>query len=95
MEISKQKPFALLEFGVTDHHPLGSKSAWLTGAFEYILNKDAELQFQAISPWHENWEEDNNLWATLRLDSSPSTLATFKKFIANERFIGADRETAN
>ncbi len=86
----KTKPLVLLEFGVTDHHPLGRKDKWLAGAFEYILNPSSPLQFKAISPWHENWEEDDDLWATIRLDSSPRALATFKKYIANERFVGAD-----
>ncbi len=92
LEISDKKPIALLEFGVTDHHPLGRKNRWLAGAFQYILNPQSPLQFKAISPWHENWEEDDNLWATLRLDSSPATLAVFKKYIANSRFIGAEEK---
>ncbi len=92
LEISDKKPIALLEFGVTDHHPLGRKNRWLVGAFQYILNPKSPLQFEAISPWHENWEEDDNLWATLRLDSSPAALATFRKYIANPRFIGAEGE---
>jgi hypothetical protein len=95
LEVAKKKPLALLEFGVTDHHPLGKKSSWLAGAFEYILNKDSLIQFKAISPWHENWEEEDNLWATLRLDSSAGALATFKKFIADERFVGSSYETTN
>ena len=87
-EIAQRKPLALLEFGVTDHHPLGKKSDWLAGAFRYILNENSPLQFRAISYWHENWEEDDDLWATLRLDSSPAALAVFRKHIANERFLG-------
>ncbi len=87
LEISQKKPIALLEFGVTDHHPLGKKSQWLKGAFAYILNQDSLLQFKAISYWHENWEEDDDLWATLRLDSSSTSLNTFKNLISNEKFI--------
>jgi len=95
LEITKGKPRALLEFGVTDHHPLGKKSTWLAGAFKYILDKNSPVQFQAISLWHENWEEEDDLWATLRLDSSAGALATFKKFIADERFVGGYRESTN
>jgi len=95
LEITNNKPIALLEFGVTDHHPQGRKAAWLAGAFKYILDKNSPLQFKAISPWHENWEEDDDLWATLRLDSSASALATFKKNIANERFVGGENTKEN
>lgn len=90
LAVPTTKPRALLEFGVTDHHPLGRKSTWLAGAFKYILDKNSPVQFKAISPWHENWEEDDDLWATIRLDSSPGATAVFKKQIANPRFIGAE-----
>ncbi len=81
LEISNTKPLALLEFGVTDHHPLGNKKAWISDAFNTILNRESPLQFKAISWWHENWEEDDDLWATLRIDSSPESRAIFSKYI--------------
>jgi hypothetical protein len=80
MEISNSKPLALLEFGVTDYHPLGDKKSWIVDAFNTILNKNNLLQFKAISWWHENWEEEDNLWATLRIDSSLESRAIFLKY---------------
>lgn len=85
--ISSAKPIALLEFGVTDHHPLGSKPAWLTDAFATIQH-NPYLFFNAISYWHENWEEEDNLWATIRIDSSQETLDTFRQLSADSRFLG-------
>ena len=84
-ELNTTKPVALLEFGVTDHHPDGNKSAWLKDAFETIVN-NPYIQFSAISPWHENWENDDETMSTLRLDSSPEAQETFKNCIKNERF---------
>lgn len=81
LEISDNKPLALLEFGVTDHHPLGQKTTWIMDAMNTILDKDHSVQFSAISWWHENWEEENDVWATLRIDSSPDSRALFSKFI--------------
>ncbi len=86
LDISSNKPFAILEFGVTDNHPLGKKSEWLEDAFETILNKKY-IDFKAISYWHETWEEEDNLWATLRVDSSSESLETFKRLSSDERFI--------
>ena len=80
------KPIALLEFGVTDHHTQGNKSAWLNDAFKTIL-KNPYIKFSAISPWHENWENEDGSLTTIRLDSSAATKATAKEWIANDRFI--------
>ena len=88
LDISQNKPIALLEFGVTDNHPLGKKDAWLKDAFQTILD-NPYLDFQAISCWHENWEEEDNLYATLRIDSSAESLATFRKYAADPRFISS------
>jgi len=84
-EISTSKPIALLEFGVTDDHPLGNKSEWLEDAFETILN-GTYLNFKAISYWHETWEEDD-VFASIRVDSSEASLETFKEYAKNPRFV--------
>ena len=80
------KPIALLEFGVTDHHSEGSKSVWLDDAFKTILNNPF-IKFSAISPWHENWENEDETMTSIRLDSSAETKSTAKKWIANKRFV--------
>ena len=86
MEIGANKPVAVLEFGVTDQHPEGSKSAWLNDAFTTILG-NPYTAFGAVSPWHENWENEDGTVSMLRLDSSEETEATFKAWIGNDRFV--------
>ena len=86
LAISPNKPLALLEFGVTDHHPLGNKASWITDAFNTILNENHPVQFKAISWWHENWEEQDNVWATIRIDSSTESLSAFKNMAGHSRF---------
>ncbi len=84
-DLNSTKPVALLEFGVTDNHPDGNKSVWLNDAFATILDNDY-ITFSAISPWHENWENEDGTMTLIRLDSSATTLTTFKNNIANSRF---------
>jgi len=84
-EISTTKPFSLLEFGVTDDHSLGSKSAWLQDAFETILSGEY-INFKAISYWHETWEEEDTSIAAIRIDSSEESLEMFKSYAKNPRF---------
>jgi len=85
-EISTKKPIALLEFGVTDNHPFGNKSVWLEDAFETILNGQY-INFKAVSYWHETWEAEDDIFASIRLDSSEESLETFKRYTKNSRFI--------
>jgi len=81
--ISSTKPIAILEFGVIDN---GNKKAWLEDAFDTILD-NPYIDFKAISYWHENWENEDESISNLRIDSSPSSLTTFKNLIKNPRFI--------
>ena len=83
--INHHKPIALLEFGVTDHHSGGSKSQWFDDAFTMILS-NPYIKFDAISPWHENWENEDETYSTLRLDSSDEVKNTFRNLVANHRF---------
>ncbi len=92
--ITAIKPMALLEFGVTDHHPDGNKSAWFNDAFDTILS-NPYITFSAISPWHETWENEDGTFSSIRLDSSAEVLKTFKERIANERFISTLTFTDN
>ncbi len=89
LAISSNRPLALLEFGVTDHHPLGRKDAWITDAFNTILDENHPVQFKAVSWWHENWEESDNLWATIRIDSSAESLAAFRDMAGHSRFVSS------
>ena len=84
--INTKRPIALLEFGVTDSHPDGDKSAWLKDAFKTILN-NKYVKFSAISIWHENWENEDGTISSLRLDSSKEVKSTFQKLLKNSRFI--------
>ena len=84
-EIPSSKPIALLEFGVTNFHLKGNKSTWLKNAFTTIL-QNKYIQLKAIAYWHENWEEQDGLFATLRLDSSQQVFETAQQLFANPKF---------
>jgi len=92
--ISSTKPIALLEFGVTDHHPDGNKAVWFDDAFSTILH-NSYIKFSAISVWHENWENSDGTYSTLRVDSSFEALTTFKTWAENDRFISSVEFSTN
>ena len=81
-EITSKKPIALMEFGVIEDHPNGTKSEWLEDAFDTLLNGDY-LNFKAISYWHDDLGSGT---AGMKIDSSSESLETFKRLIKNPRF---------
>ncbi|WP_457675026.1 heparin lyase I family protein [Thiolapillus sp.] len=83
--ISRNRPLAILEMGVTDHHPLGSKAEWLLDAFRQI-RQNPYLEFRAVNYWHENWDNFGSL-TSLRIDSSPEALDAFRKAVADPVFV--------
>jgi hypothetical protein len=83
LDITSNKPIALLEFGVMDHHPDGDKSEWLKDAFSTILNGEY-INFKAISYWNEQWYNSGDVM--MNVDSSSTSLRTFKNQIKNKRF---------
>jgi len=60
----------------------------LNDAFSTIFN-NPYLKFSAISVWHENWENSDGTYSTLRVDSSSEALTTFKTWAENDRFISS------
>ena len=54
--------------------------------FGGILN-NPHIKFQAINPWHEDWQNEDDTWTRIRLDSSTDIKVTFRKWIGDERFI--------
>ncbi|WP_456445356.1 heparin lyase I family protein [Thiolapillus sp.] len=83
--VSANKPLAILEMGVTDHHPRGSKAQWLRDAFEKIRG-NPYLRFRAVTYWHENWDNEGSQ-TSLRIDSSPEALAAFRESVADPAFV--------
>ncbi|BAO45311.1 hypothetical protein TBH_C2401 [Thiolapillus brandeum] len=83
--ISSRKPLAILEMGVTDHHPRGNKAEWLRDAFARIRS-NPYLKFRAVTYWHENWDNEGSQ-TSLRIDSSPEALAAFRESIADPAFV--------
>ncbi len=86
LEISSQKPIALLEFGVMDNYPKASKPAWLQDACSTIKN-NKYIKFDAVSYWHENWQNSEDKWIKLRLDSSEESLKVAKDCFNDPIFI--------
>jgi hypothetical protein len=84
--IDPDKPVMLAEFGVGDFPKTGSKAKWFRDAFEAI---PSHLSIKAAIYWHERWENEDGSFSNLRINSSPSALAAFRKGLQNPKWISA------
>ncbi len=85
-DIIGTKPVAVLEMGVTEGRPDGTKKGWLEDAFITILS-NPYIEFKALTYWHENWINANGVESKIRIDSSTESLETFQTNISNPRFV--------
>lgn len=76
------KPICIFELGVCERAP-GEKAEWLLGALDYIK---AHNEVDIVSLWHETFDNDDGTLSEFRLDSSDSSLAAAKRFIADDFF---------
>ena len=83
LNISTQKPIAILEFAVAEMNDADhSKAAWITDAMNaFISNRYPEIK--AISWWHENFDGTY----LLRLDTSQAALKAYRNGISNQIFV--------
>jgi len=92
-----RKPFAIMEFGVTDKNPRGDKAQWIYKAFQFI--RSGAVPIRAVNYWHENWEERDNVYALLRVDSSSKSLDAFTEEVHSSIFYplikDKEKETRN
>jgi hypothetical protein len=83
--ISKNRPLAVLEYGVVDDPKTGDKASWIHDALQSVKS-GRYPRIKAMSYWHEDWENDGSV-SNMRLDSSPEALDAYRKEITNAFFV--------
>jgi hypothetical protein len=85
--ISKNRPLAVLEYGVVDDPKTGDKASWIHDALQSVKS-GRYPRIKAMSYWHENWQNGDGTISNMRLDSSPEALAAYREEIAHSFFLG-------
>ncbi len=85
--IDREKPLAILEFGVVEHP---EKAGWIQNALT-ALRDGRYPRVRAMSYWHSDWPNDNGRWSRMRLDSSRESAATYRTIIADPAFVSEPR----
>jgi hypothetical protein len=81
-----RRPFAVLEWGVVEAPARGDKARWIEDGFA-ALASGRYPAVRAVSWWNERWQRDDGRWNDLRIDSSQSALAAYRRGIAARRYV--------
>ena len=72
------KPVILAEWGVGEFPEGGSKADWIREAFAG-MNGGKYLRIKAAVFWHERWQNKDESWSNLRVQSSPGALKAYRQ----------------
>ena len=84
--LAPDKPFAVMEFGVTEDPDAGDKPAWITQAYDSMRGPGARYDVSLVSYWSEKWTNGNGTLSDLRVQSSPGSLTAYRTAIAGSFF---------
>ncbi len=76
------KPVMLAEWGVGEFPEGGSKAGFIRDAFAG-LNGSKYPRIKAAVFWHERWQNKDETYSNLRVNSSPSALKAYRQGVAN------------
>jgi hypothetical protein len=88
-KVDVSKPVMLAEWGVGEFPSAGNKAAWYKKAFLDI--KEQFPRIKAAVYWHERWQNSDESYSNLRVNSSPEALEAFRKGLEDNYWIGKPR----
>ena len=86
------KPVMLAEWGVGEFDDPGSKARLIKDAFAG-LNGGKYPRIKAAVFWHEPWQNKDESWSNLRVNSSPTALKAYQQGVANAFWLDRPAET--
>ena len=86
-KLDPQKPIMLAEWGVAESHKAGEdKGAWIAGAFQDMSAHYPRLKAAVF--WHERWQNEDDSYSNLRVNSSRGSLKAYKEGVVNPFWLG-------
>jgi hypothetical protein len=76
----------IAEWATAEFPHAGDKAKWIREAFEIMRNKLPRVKAEVY--WHERWQNEDNSYSNLRVNSSPESLAAYRRAIADPYWLG-------
>jgi len=80
MNISPSKPIMLAEWGCGEYPKSGSKSQFIQDAFNEMEHNFPQVKAAVF--WHERWQNEEEDYSNLRVNSSPESLEAYRQGVA-------------
>ena len=84
-QLDPNKPIMLTEWGIGEYPMHGSKANWMKEAFQ---NMEAKPRLKAAVFWNERWQNEDDSYSNLRVNSTPESLAVYKEGVARPFWLG-------
>ncbi|MBU0964807.1 MAG: beta-mannanase [Proteobacteria bacterium] len=88
--LDAHKPLIVAEWGVGEFPQAGDKAAWLEKAFGAYQKKFPRVK--AAVYWHERWQNKDETYSNLRVNSSPESLAAYRQAVADPYWQGNQQQ---
>ncbi|MDA8140014.1 MAG: glycosyl hydrolase [Desulfobacteraceae bacterium] len=80
------KPVIVAEWGVGEFPDSGNKAQWITEAFNAFKTKYPRIKAAVF--WHERWQNNDESYSNLRVNSSPEALTAFQTAMRDPFYLG-------
>jgi len=84
-KVDATKPVIVAEWGIGEYPNDGNKAEWIKRAF--LDFEERYPQVKAAVFWHERWQNKDESYSNLRVNSSPEALSAYREGVGNPRWI--------
>ena len=85
--LDPNKPIMLTEWGIGEYSESGSKANWIGDGFR-AMRSGKYPRLKAAIFWHERWQNEDNSYSNLHVNSSPEALESYRQGVGNPFWIG-------
>jgi beta-mannanase len=89
LKIDPSKPVMVAEWGVGEYPAVGNKAEWIKKAFSDYQEHFSKIKAAVF--WHERWQNSDESYSNLRVDSSPEALAAYRLGVRDPYWVSHPR----
>jgi hypothetical protein len=87
--VDRSKPVMLAEWGVGEYPKEGNKAEWINQALIDMQGRFSQIKAAVF--WHERWQNEDESYTNLRVNSSPESLAAYRQGVQAPYWLGHPR----
>ncbi len=87
--LKTSKPIMVAEWGVGEFPKAGNKAEWIKNAFLDFQQRFPEVKAAVF--WHERWQNQDESYSNLRVNSSPESLTAYREGVQDSYWLDRPR----